>query len=110
MSTIVKDVLFIKTIEKAIGRKLDDLELECIEYGEPIFVQYKNGTWASYVVPTYNMPHDLMPKGVDLFEAYALAVQNSKSERNPNIWASEIYNVITNAKAKIANSIKATYE
>lgn len=110
MSTLVKDVLYIKTIEKAIGRKLDELDLECIEYGEPIFVQHKNGMWASYVIPTYQMPHDLMPKGVDLFEVYALAAQNSKLERNPNIWESQIYNVITNAKMKIANSIKATYE
>ena len=104
MSTLVKDVLYIKTIEKAIGRKLDELDLECIEYGEPIFVQHKHGGWASYVVPLYHMPHDLMRKDIDLYAIYA-------AQFNPNIWErTREETVVTHSKIKIANSIKATYE
>jgi hypothetical protein len=53
MSTIVFDPLYIKTIEKAIGRKLDDFELEAIKFGEPIQYQNRKGEWASFHVPHY---------------------------------------------------------
>ena len=65
MSSIVIDVLYIKKIERTIGRKLDAEELERIRFGEPIHVEAKNGFFLRYDVPTYRMPHDLSPESID---------------------------------------------
>lgn len=64
MSTIVIDVLYVKMIERTIGRKLDELDIECIYFGEPIFVQKKNGVYMSFIVPLYRFPHDLIPSSI----------------------------------------------
>lgn len=66
MSPFVKDVLCIKTLERQIGRKLDELELEVIELGEIIFVQKRNGDWISQLVPMYRFPFDIMVREADL--------------------------------------------
>ena len=55
MSTIVFDPLYIKMVEREIGRKLDDFEFEAIKYGEPVYFQRKDGSWASYLVPHYKL-------------------------------------------------------
>ena len=66
MSPRVLDVICLKTIEKEIGRKLDEIEIEVIELGEPIFLQDRNNNWISRYVPTYRFPHDLMVQDIDL--------------------------------------------
>jgi hypothetical protein len=66
MSSIIKDVLTIKKIERIIGRKLDDLELEAVYLGEPIYFQKQNGQLMSFVVQLYLLPHDLMNIELDM--------------------------------------------
>lgn len=66
MSPKALDFLYIKTIEKQIGRRLDEIDIETIRYGEQLFAQKTNGVWASYFVPVYKFPHDLMVKDADL--------------------------------------------
>lgn len=66
MSSIVVDVLLIKHVERLIGRKLDALDLEAVQYGEPIFVQDKQGKWMSFFVPLYRLPDDLFSDHIDI--------------------------------------------
>jgi hypothetical protein len=72
MSTLVFDCLYIKTIEKEIGYKLDEFDLDALKYGEPIFLKKYNGIWNSYLVPYYQFPYDLMPKVADFAAATQL--------------------------------------
>lgn len=59
MSTFVFDPLYIKSIEKAIGRKLDEFEKEAVQYGEPIYLQKIDGSWSQFNVPYYKFPLDI---------------------------------------------------
>lgn len=56
----VKDVLYIKKIERIIGRKLDELDIEAIYHNEPIHFQKPDGQIASFDVRLYRLPEDLM--------------------------------------------------
>lgn len=77
MSEVIKDVLYIKHIERTIGRKLDEMDLEAIMYGEPIYFQKRNGELISFIVPLYRIPHDLMNKDLDL-----AIIEANKEEAN----------------------------
>jgi hypothetical protein len=82
MSNVI-DVLFIKQIEKEIGRKLDEIELDQARYGETIFVQTKRGTYFSFVVPLLEMPRDLMkcPQEYD-----AIMIRHARSVGGCHPW------------------------
>jgi hypothetical protein len=66
MDDMVLDFLQVKTIEKSIGRKLDEFEIESFRLGQPIFVQNSQGFWFSHLVKSYIYPYGLMSLGSDL--------------------------------------------
>jgi hypothetical protein len=68
MRSMVIDVLHIKTIQKIIRRSLSPIEIETLRVREPIFVQDKNGTWYSFRVRQFKLPHDLTPSWVTIDE------------------------------------------
>ena len=69
--SLVFDPIYIKQIEKRIGRKLDDFELDSIKYGEPVHLQAHSGEWVSFDVP-YCSLESLGPdfQGEDSFFGY----------------------------------------
>ena len=68
MNDKVLDFLQIKTIERSIGRRLDDFELEAFRLNEIIFVQNTEGMWSSHLVDSYIYPYGLMSQGADLVQ------------------------------------------
>lgn len=91
MSPSVLDFLYVKKIEREIGRKLDPMDVDVIRAEETLHIQKKNGVWLSYIVPTYRLPHDLMVKEADLALAeltpiFEYAFNNASSTSKVSLW------------------------
>lgn len=65
----VLDYLYIKTIERRIGRKIHEYELEAARFGEPVFFEDQFGTWDTYKIPKYRMPTGLQHNLIDVTNA-----------------------------------------
>lgn len=66
---LVLDFLYIKQIEKQIGRYLDSVDLLPARYDEPVFFETLKGYWDTYKIPVYDMPSGLQLQLEDLTNA-----------------------------------------
>jgi len=64
-ATMVRDVLYIKKLERRLGRELTEVE----KSGEPFLTDLPNGDYRQYQIPQYRMPWDLFSGPKDVQEA-----------------------------------------
>lgn len=60
--TYIRDMLYVNAVEKFLGRRLDEEELN----GEPFMVQLRNGGLISFQVPLLRFPWDVITRPEEL--------------------------------------------
>ena len=62
--TQIKDVLYIKTLELRLRRRLNEDELD----GNPFLAKFPDGHWEELCVPYLKFPTDLLPTPDDYID------------------------------------------
>ncbi len=60
--TNIRDVIYIKELEKRLGRSLLEEEMD----GNPFEVRFPDGHWETLCVPLLSFPYDLITKPEDI--------------------------------------------